>query len=175
MLKPWGRRPGESDRDYALFISYRDQPIPRDLRRVTYARTIVPSQEAGELAKVFAWAERARAYDEHMAHIREEARAEVARYSAAERQAATERLAAISGQFVERELLKLLAASLANEGPVIKPEALLAKVPDVIKSQRLLAGETTENTSGPNPFEGLSVEQLRAIDAILAEKEGGLK
>lgn len=74
--QPWEQRPDESGRAYAAFVVYRDMGAKRNVPDAYRQGTGRPQAKQASgvwngWAKKYRWAERARAYDEHQAALRQ--------------------------------------------------------------------------------------------------------
>jgi hypothetical protein len=174
MIPPWFRSVGESAEAYAAFLSFRDQAAPRSLYRVTVGHIVIRPPQAVEWAKAYAWHARADAWDAHLRELREKETADVARMGARDRALSRERLLSSAATLANRELAKLVAASESSDMSTLKPEALLAKIPDLVRALRLEAGETTESLGGVGvghdtclDVSACNMEEIEKIRAIL--------
>jgi virulence-associated protein VagC len=171
----WGRLPGESDAAYSAFIAYRDMPAPRSLIRV--------GQELGKSGGLcerwssrHEWAERCRAWDNHLQRERDKVAIREARKWERRRQQELESNWE-TVQAIRAKLDKMLAFPLqrtetSKDGQTVIIEpirwsfqtvALLARTAAEIGAAVLLA-------VGSDPDE-LTEAQARAILDDLAEGE----
>ncbi len=168
---PWNRLPDETEEEFEFFTHYRDQRPPRNIIRVAKATPGLGIHRAQMLSKKHDWPERTREFDAHLRAIHQREVENVVRETAKER--AVEHLALLgeAREIASLELSKLLKWVRETEIGVMQPGQVLKILETVIKCERLVAGESTENTQNTQLFDlsGLSVEELRALGSILGK------
>lgn len=161
----WHRQSGEPEAAFLKFEEYLHQPRPRRLIRPGVGNT----QAMCDLSKQFRWFERADAYDTHWAQTRDrEVEAFIkqeAREIAAEHMAILRDFRELLAIHVERKLATARTIEFSDA-----KFAELARLGEmVIKYDRLIRGESTENHAKVADLSNLSLEELRAANE-LAEK-----
>lgn len=164
--QPWERHDGESEEAWAAFKTYRE--MPPDARMITRAAT----RSTATLSKWFNehnWHERCRAYDANFDQIRVEEREAMYRRKA--QQIAIDHMVMLSEarELVQRELAKWNAASRdTNMHGLVKVNDLNRLFEIVVKMDRLVRGETTENVGSKDlNYANLSPEELDTLNELL--------
>lgn len=171
-LKAWDRQTGEKPSDYLLFEAFRDQAAPRSMRVLTYEFNI----QMGDLFLISLtnkWKERVLAYDAHFQAIVDQERAEILKQTVREVDAEHMRILAAGRELAVREIAKLLSAAKQSTLSTLKPREALALVDSVVKLDRLVRGQTTENIGQDVDYSKLSDEELDMLEKIYgkAKKE----
>ena len=169
MTLSWERQPCDDELSWPEFVKYRDAPSPRRLIRPSSVST----RELHTWYQACNWGERVAAYDRHLDGI---VRAEREAYLAqSAKEVAAHHMAILQGsrELLDRETAKLLQLSKDSEGfGVIKPAELIKLTELVVKMDRLVRGDTTENAGTTFDGSKLTLEEVLALEA-LAEKGGG--
>lgn len=156
----WERQPIDTDESFKAFCTYRDQIPPRRFRGLGPTATIA------EWYRDHGWRERIAAYDAWLDSImlreREEALKKAARNQGTEHAL----LLVEAREFLGLELAKFLKTSKEHEIQNLRPHEMIRLLEQVIKLERLVQGETTENVSQQVDLSKLSVEELRQLEAL---------
>jgi len=169
---PWERQPGEPDICFTQFRYYRDMPLPRKILGVRDGSTA----DKWEWSSKWSWVSRATAYDDHISTLAIKEREETVKQQA--RDIGAEHMKILHGlrEVLERETGKWMARLRTSENstePTMKPNELLKLADTVIKLERLVQGETTENIGAPKTdLSALSPEELSQLLALY--KKAGL-
>ncbi len=164
--QPWERQEAETEEAWAAFRTYRD--MPPDARMMTRAAT----RSTATLSKWFnehGWAARCREYDAKFDSIRVEEREAMYRRQA--QQIAIDHMLMLSDarELVQREVAKWTAASRDSAMHGLVKVADLTKLFEmVVKLDRLVRGETTENVGSKDlNYANLSTDELDTLNALL--------
>ena len=165
-MQPWDRQPFDSDESFMWFVAYRDMIPPRRLSKVARSvpgKVCPPLQALLNLYNEGHWSDRAAAWDQHLDTIRQEEH-EAAVKSAAQQE---QEVLADLHELVAREVDKTLRTSIANDaeldaGNVMKTAATVERL---IKTSRLVRGETTEKVGQSIDLSGMPIEEIRAFRA----------
>lgn len=164
--EPWERQDAESEEAWAAFRTYRD--MPADARMITRAAT----RSTATLSKWFnehGWNQRCRAYDAKFDQIRVDEREAMYRRSA--QQIAIDHMLMLSDarELVQREIAKWTEASRSSPMHGLVKVADITKLFDmVVKLDRLIRGETTENVGSKDlNYANLSPEELDTLNTLL--------
>lgn len=165
---PWERQAGEGDEAWVSFQAYRDAPPDeRTITRVASKRVSVLSKWLRD----HNWEERCRAFDAVHDKWRLEEREALFRKTARERAMDHMVVLADMKDLVTREFQKLNEASKDNDMiGLVKAETLVKIAETLIKYERLVCGQTTENVGTTDlDLSKLSVEELRTMNAIMTK------
>lgn len=164
--EPWERQDAESEEAWAAFRAYRE--MPADGRMITRA-AIAPTATLSKWFNDHNWHERCRAYDAKFDQVRVEERE--AMYRRAAKQIAIDHMLMLAEarELVQRELAKWTAASRdTNMHGLVKVNDLNRLFEIVVKMDRLVRGETTENVGSKDlNYANLSPEELDTLNALL--------
>jgi len=168
-VPPWHRQPGEPEAAYLKFKDFLDAPRPRRLIRPGVGHT----QSICDLSNEWRWHERVEAYDTHWQRVRdrevESFIKQEAREIAAEHMAVLRDLRELVAIHVERKLKDARTIEISDA----KLSDLARLVDLVIKGDRLIRGESTENHAKVADLSGLTLEELRAAEDLAAKLEAG--
>jgi len=168
----WEQWEGEPEEAFAAFVQYRDQTKPRAILRVFGAR----NTKLLEWSQTFEWKRRVLAYDRHHDAIRLEATESVLAQKGAEVAAEHLLLLKDTRELVARELKKLVEASRNSDMPGLLRTNDLIKMTDmVVKLDRLLRGESTENLGVTDEldYSGLTIEEIKQLKDLRAKAKRG--
>lgn len=164
--EPWERQASESDEAWLSFRAYRDM-VP-DERKITNAA----AKSTATLSKWYRdhnWEERVRAHDAKFDKIRIEEREQIYRRKA--REIAIDHMVMLSNarDLVARELNKFAEVSRETDAIGLVKVAELTKLFElVVKLDRLVRGETTENVgSTAIDYSALDPEELDKLNELL--------
>lgn len=167
-LHPWERQPYDTDESWPIFVAYRDQTLPRrGLLVLCKGRPVDPIRVAW-YHKEHYWPERVAEYDRHLDAIRRAEREGLLAQTIREVTAEHAEVLADARDIVRRELEKLLATVRESAGEVVRVRDLIRLTELVIKSDRLIRGESTENVDTGPDLSHLTNEQLTQIEGMLA-------
>ncbi len=162
---PWERQDAESEEAWLAFRAYRDM-IPEE-RRITHAA----ARSTPTLSKWYrdhSWEERCRGFDAKFDAINVEERERMYRRKAKEIAIDHMCMLADARELVKRELTKLLETSRESKmHGLIKPRELQGLFDMVVKLDRLVRGETTENIGTTLDYSGLSPDELDTLNVLL--------
>lgn len=174
MGQPWERLPDENDLAWAAFKAYRDQQVPRNIRRAASKDENLTVAMCISFYGEHNWKERCLAYDKYVDEVLLAERLEYLKQDARARTAEHLVLLKDAREVVACEMRKLLAwAENTPETNVMAPSNIAKMLDTVVKLERLVAGESTENTNTKTEidFSGLSADELRLVGPAL-EKAG---
>ncbi len=162
----WERQASEPEEAWIAFKCYREMaPDERLLKRAATARMLTLSKWYRD----FNWADRCRAYDAKFDKMRIEERERI--YRRAAREIAIDHMVMLADtrELYTREFAKLLSASRESEmHGLIKPDTLVRMAETMVKLDRLVRGETTENVGSTEMDLGqLSIEEIRTLNELL--------
>lgn len=164
---PWERQASETEEAWLAFRAYREM-IPQE-RRIKHAATkAIPT--LSKWYRDHSWEERCKAYDAKFDKIDVEERERMYRRKAKE--IAIDHMSMLSNarELVQRELTKLLETSRQSEmHGLIKPRELQGLFEMVIKLDRLVRGETTENVGTTIDYSGLNPDELETLEKLLTK------
>ena len=164
----WFRQACDTEEAWAAFQAYRDQKPPRRLIRPGPNPT-------SDLAKWYRdnnWKERCIAYDVHLDSIVQEERDELLRNDTREVTAQHRAILQDARRVAELEVSKLLAAANASpNAPGLRPTELIKMIDSVVKLDRLLRDQSTENTTVKPDLSGLPVDDLLKLAEIRKKLE----
>ncbi len=166
----WERQTAESDEAWLAFRNYRDMPLDeRMLKRAASIRLTTLSKWYRE----HNWDTRCRAYDAKFDKMRVEEREQIYRRQAREIAIDHMIMLADTRELYTREFAKLLEASRQSEmHGLIRTADLIRMAEVMVKLDRLVRGETTENVGTTEMDLGqLSVDEIRTLNELL-EKAG---
>lgn len=179
--KPWERAPGETDHAWAAFELFRDMAYPEGLAGDFVPRNVAALAERTGTARsslmkwlgANGWHVRAASFDRHVDGLRLKAK----RKSLDLVTDAHKRLLGTLRETLENELAKYADASNKDACVTLATfERTASMLADVIKSDRLVHGGTTENTgqgiqaSDPTApawdLDALDLEDLEKLDEL---------
>lgn len=166
---PWECQPDEPAEAFLAFRAYRD--APPDERHITRSAS-VRVEKLSKWFRDWSWADRVAAYDAHFDKIRVEEREAIFRRKA--REVAIDHMVMIADakSIVTREFGKLWEASRDSEmHGLIKPNDLIKMAELVVKMDRLVRGQSTENVGTANEIDvsKLSLEECRQLEGLLTK------
>lgn len=160
---PWERCVDEDESSWERFKAFRDSPRPRKVVRPGAGRT----QDLYDLAGRWRWFERVAAYDRHMDRVHQAVVEGYIKQDAKE--VAMEHMAILrdARELVSIEYDRLLrrAKDCAIDG-VIRPTDLIRLTEVMIKYDRLVRGEATQNVQTVGDLSEMSIEELREAQAL---------
>lgn len=149
-LEPWDRRPEESDEAWRAFTAYRDQDLPRSLRRLAEDLSYADHTVVGRWSSRHDWQERTAAWDLEQDRLRREAM-QRENIKAAERHARQMAGFLGAGELFVVELMRRIREDNTFLQAMPKQDLLenlarLARVaPRLLVAERLARGMTTES------------------------------
>lgn len=169
----WQRRDdfGDTAESFPYFLAYRDckgRTLER-ARRGLDERSTVPGGVLPTMAKMrewhdaHQWAMRVAEYDMHMDKIRIEEREIALKRTEQERAAEQLQITDRITSTLQKEADKLDALSDGSDAPVLKPAEILKGIETVVKTQRLVTDQSTENVKADIDLSGLSREALEEL------------
>lgn len=160
---PWERQYADTDASWEAFRKFRDTKTPR---RLIMQRGTATAQ-IYKWYKDLAWDSRVRAYDAHVERILLEERDQLLRQHASEIAAEHMAMLQTARDITQRELDKLLRkVGEDDEYSHLKPVEITKLMEAVIKYDRLIRGETTENTEHKIDLSSLSLEEVRMYERL---------
>jgi hypothetical protein len=163
IIRGWHRWPTEPDEAWHAFTKFREQRPPRRLKAIIG----YPTAECAEWYRNFAWAERAREYDEYLQGILDAEIEDSLRNRARGIAAQHLQILAAARILVARQIDKYVDMDQDGDHPVLKPAELTKLMEAVIKYDRLTQGESTENIDVKHDdLSNLSIDELRQLRAI---------
>lgn len=167
---PWERQPGEPDDCFNAFRYYRDMPMPRQALR---ASPMVGTNTLWQWCNKWSWIARASQYDDHISDLAIAEREALVKQSARDIQVQHMGILQGARELLEREVAKYLAISREAKGPsLLKPAELSKLLDSVVKLDRLVRGETTENVAPTEDLSNLSVDDLRVMRELKQKAKG---
>lgn len=175
----WHRRDREPDDAYSVFRFYlhwaypkglEGEFRPRSLARIAEDMSCHPSQLA-VYQKPFDWTSRAAAFDRWVEGRMEEVTMDAALVSRRSHLAALAKCRSI----LHRELDKLMERASDPTLPSLTPKETLQYLDLVVKHERLIHGQSTENTAikvGVS-YDNLDMEDLQRLDEIRRKLANG--
>lgn len=169
--RAWERQPGEPEEAWCEFLKYRNQPLPRSMRRMGVS---IMRNRLVEYAQRYNWPERCAQMDRHFDAILTAEREEIARTVGKEIGTTWALALARANQLLLRELEKVAASSEASELPgPWKPRDLAALMEVIGKYTRLQNGESTENVAvAARDLSRLSPDELMQMRRMRAKLAG---
>jgi hypothetical protein len=165
--EPWERQASESEEAWLAFKAYRE--MPPDERLIKRAGV----HRMATLSKWYRdhnWEDRCKAYDAHFDALSVEERERV--FRRASKELAIDHMVALADmrELMSREFAKYLEASRSTEmHGLIKPSDLIKMAEAVVKLDRLVRGETTENVKTEIDTSKLSLDELRQLEELLTK------
>lgn len=160
--RPFGRQECDTDESFEAFVEYRDQLPPRQLRTWKYG------DQVREWYRDHNWRARVAEFDKWRDEIR------LMHYGDALKQPASQIAAEHMGiladmrDMLRREVDKWQQQIRENAGaPYLKIADLVRLTDVVVKYDRLVRGETTENNEPQYDYSKLSPEELLTLQRIL--------
>ena len=168
--EPWERKPKESDVAFEAFVTYRDMGADRSYAKVgqklSKSTTII-----NRWGGVYNWVERVESWDNEQDRL--------------VRESFIKGITAMRKKHIDiaaQMLLKALRGLRSLKEEDMTPRDIATMVDISAKLERLSRGEVTERTEGKNeisgkveitkdPYEELSVEELRALARIADENK----
>lgn len=166
-MSSWDRRDDESEKDFVAFKAYRDQSPPRNVKRTSANLVDHTFAQCIELCNKFDWRERVKEYDAYLDSVLQAEREEFLKQDVRRRTAEHMSLLKDARDFLAREIRKMLKWSDECEVGVIQPQLIPKLMDSVIKLERLVAGESTENTNQTFDLSGLTQDELRQAYDLL--------
>lgn len=140
---------------------------PRRLDRIRVPGQISkPLQQLLEWHGAGCWADRAAAWDSHLDALRQAEQEAAVRQSAQDIQAQHIQIIKEARELALDQLGKMQAAALEGDSHFMKPNELTRLIESVVKLDRLVRGESTENTKEQVDMSSLSLDELRALAAL---------
>jgi hypothetical protein len=170
-VKAWERQDGEPDAAYDAFKGYVFQAPPR---RLIHTSVKLRTSEVSALFNEWRWAERALAYDRHVASIALEEREALLREDERDRTAAHLRMLKGVQQVINREIAKLVRDTEKSEAfGTVKVSDLNKLLNTAITLERLVHGESTANVAAVDAsLERLTLDELRELQRLQAKLSG---
>lgn len=171
MAQLWEKQPWESDREFLWFQEYLHAGARRGLSGLA-SRAGCPytSQQLATVARENHWHDRATLWDRHLAALRTKAVEDFVEESAQEEARRHRTFTRLALNLATSELSKLwAAASQATMHGTIRPETAIRMGGEAVKLDRLIRGQTTENTGHQVDLGHLSDDELRSLDTVLAK------
>jgi len=167
--QPWERQPYDTEESWAAFLQYRDQRRPRQLYKATEGRW----QTKVNMYRDFNWGPRVMAHDRYYDAVAMEEHEAV--FRSEKRALAIEHMILLKDAqgVLELEIGKLLRATKESEFATLRPGELQKLLETVIKYQRLVSDQSTENVAEVVDVKGLSVDELREMAAL--HRKAGLE
>jgi hypothetical protein len=173
---PWERMPRENDREWALFVAFRDSAYPQGIAGPMEPRNIArltrelgePDQALYELAKAFSWVWRVGFYDRDV----DRRKLDLHRCELERAHRDHERIRGKMRKLAELELDKLTQLSETQPDALqLNPTQLKQLLELSCNQDRLAAGEPTartETVGGPRSLDlsKLNYEQLKQLREI---------
>jgi hypothetical protein len=160
----WLRQACDTDESWDAFKAYRDMAPPRNMARIYVNRVQVPIAKVSSWLRDHNWRDRCRAYDNHMEEILITQREDFLRQKTVEITADWMCALKDAREIIAKELMRLRQTSEESDGPgLLKPNELVRLMDMVIKYDRLLRGESTEQIDTKVDLSQLSVEDLREL------------
>lgn len=169
---PWGRLACDTDESWLAFVAYRDGRPPRRLRSVCCA----PVLDVQRWYIEHGWRERVSAYDAHLDTVMREERETVLRQKTQEIAAEHMAVLANARQICDLEISRILETTRNCKGPnvVMKTGELIKLMELVIKMERLVRDQTTENLGTGIDLSKLTDEELEEYQRLLKKTDGDL-
>lgn len=168
-MASWDRRADESEKDFLAFKAYRDQSPPRNIKRTAAALVDHTLADVISICNQFMWKDRVREYDAYLDQVMQAERVEFLKQDVQRRTAEHMSLLKDAREVLAIELRKLLHWAQESNVGVMQPQQTSKMLDIVVKLERLVGGESTENTQTSFDLSGLSVEEIRALDVILSK------
>ncbi len=161
--KPWERQHFDTDESFEAFKLFRDSRPPRRV----LAQRGYPTSSLYAWFRDHAWAERVRAYDAHTDSILLGEREALLRQNAQQISAEHMALLHSARDLAQRELDKMLSRSVDNdEMNLLRPGELVKLLETVIRYDRLIRGESTENIDQQIDLSALTLDELLTYKAL---------
>lgn len=163
MTMPWERLADEPDDAFKQFTYYLHMAPPRRVLGVLHGPTV---SKAG-WAQTWSWYSRAKAWDDHLAKVAAEEAEETIKESV--RAVTQHHMRILQGlrEVLEREAGKWLEESRTASGQtLLKPREIMKLTDVVVKLDRLVREQSTENIDVPTDLSSLSLEDLRTMQDI---------
>lgn len=167
--EPWERQANESEEAWLSFRAYRDMhPSERLIKRAGVHRVTTLSKWYRD----HNWDDRVKAYDAHFDKLSVEERERI--YARAAKEIATDHMMILADmrEFLFGEWRKYVEASRSTEmHGLAKPETLVRMAETVVKLDRLVRGESTENVNTKTEIDTskLSLDELRTLEGLLSK------
>ena len=170
----WERQPGEGEEDWAKFLAYRDSSRPRRVVRPGIGNWGEEYRRANE----WKWFQRVEALDNHVDRIRQKEIDAWNQQNAKEVAAEHMSLLKDAREIVAIELHRILERVKVNQiDGSIKPTEVFKLAEIVLKFDRLLRNQTTENVGGMQiseaNLEEMSLEDLRTAHELTKKMRVG--
>jgi hypothetical protein len=162
----WGRQPCDTEESWPAFCEYRDMRTRR-LRCTTKATL----EQVRKWYHEHNWKERVAAYDAHLDEVMLKERDEVLRQATRDVSAEHMEMLASAREICQLELARIATLTRDSRGAnaVLKTPELIKLMHEVVKLDRLVRDQTTENVGSGIDLSKLSEEELE-IYAKLVEK-----
>lgn len=166
--EPWERQASETEEAWLAFRSYRDSPP--DQRSITRAASVRLST-LSKWYREHSWEDRCRAYDAMFDKVRVEEREAIYRRKARENAIDHMLILADMKDLVGREFAKLREASRDSDmHGLVKAADLIKLAETMIKLERLVAGQTTENVGTTDlDLAKLSLDEIRTMNELMTK------
>lgn len=177
----WERQPRETDRNWHAFLCYRDMAYPqgkvgpyepRNIR--TIAREMGWSEEhARHCAHSFQWVSRVAAYD----RVIDLEKAQAGRTVLAKMADEHAYVLSQGMQIVKLEMAKRLSISMDPAAPAMRPGELISFTEMLIKHERLITGQSTDNNVPAQGSIDLSKLPMNDLETLLdiAKRSAGIE
>ena len=176
--RPWTRQPFDTDARWRAFVTYRELPLPRSIRRTSEALADPATGKGYDVRTLEqwssenAWPERALEYDRWLDEQRVEATAAIlredARTSAAFHVDLLRKLQTAAAAKAEEYLDKIARGERLDEWSVADVRGI---VKDCITLERLIRGQATERVEhGVHvDLSQLTIEEIEILQALYAK------
>lgn len=164
IIPAWERQPGDTDESWHAFVAFRDAKPPR---RLLGRPGTGPTVQLSKWYREGGWRERAAAYDAYMDHVMLQEREDFLRQTAKDISVEHMQVLQTARSLVQRELDKFLKASQESEAiGMVSPGQLNAMMENMVKLDRLVRDQSTENVETGMDLSQLSVEELKALKEL---------
>jgi hypothetical protein len=172
--KPWNRQPLDDDEGWALFRLYLMLPIPRNLA-LFEQRHVIDGKILRKLHRKNHWQLRAKAFDNEVHKRFQDSVLQYVEDTAVEYGKRHIQILTKTGVLAERELNKLIEASMQSEGiGLIRTRDLIRLIEQTVKLERLVRGDSTEKVEIDN-LDGLSIDELHKLKQLQKKAQKGVK
>jgi len=171
MLQPWQRQPCDDDAPWHAWRVYLMLSLPRSVKRVSQ-KTRIPQHILERWSQACSWRMRAMAYDNHIHQLWLDRVEQKRNESADDYVARHTRILRTLGELLERESEKYLDVSKRQDAiGLLRPEHLNALAGTIIKHERLVNDQSTDNVSvrGSIDLSLLSLDELKQFKQLNAK------
>lgn len=162
--RAWERQDGEGEVEWERFKAFRDAPKPRKMVRPGAGRT----QDLYDLAGQWRWFQRVAAYDRHMDRVHQNIVEGFIKQDAKEIAAEHMALLRDARELVSIEIERILERARESKiDGTIKVPDLIRLADFVLKGDRLVRGESTENVAPVGNLSEMSLDDLRKAKELV--------